>query len=58
MSSRNNGDAQQSAGYSTPTYSASSYNNGAQGSSYGSTPSYAAPTIDASSSVYDEDIPF
>lgn len=58
MSSRNNGDAQQSSGYSSPAYSAPSYNNGSQGSSYGNASPYAAPAIDTSSSVYDEDIPF
>ena len=47
----NRGDAQQSSGYSTPSYSAPAYN---AGSSYGN----SAPMIDASSSVYDEDIPF
>ena len=47
MSSRNSG-AQQSGGYDAPAYSAPA-------------PAYnapAAPVIDASSSVYDEDIPF
>ena len=49
MSSR--GDAQQSSGYSTPSYSAPAYNAAPSNGS-------SAPMIDASSSVYDEDIPF
>ncbi|MCI8469215.1 MAG: single-stranded DNA-binding protein, partial [Eggerthellaceae bacterium] len=46
MSSRNSG-AQQSGGYDAPAYSAPAQ-------AY----SAPAPVIDASSSVYDEDIPF
>lgn len=64
MSSRN-ADAQ-ATGYSNQApanqgYAAPSYNNNASSygnASYGNANGYAAPAIDASSSVYDEDIPF
>ena len=61
MSNRN--DAQQSSGYANQGYSAPAYNSA---SAYNNAPAYGnqqpygsqAPVIDASSSVYDEDIPF
>lgn len=53
MSSRNSG-AQQSGGYQSGGYDAPSYGSPAPAQAY----SAPAPVIDASSSVYDEDIPF
>lgn len=52
MSSRNSGSQQQSHDYGAPSYNAAS--------AYNAAPAYSAPApaIDASSSVYDEDIPF
>ena len=52
MSSRNSGSQQQSHDYGAPSYNAAP--------AYNVAPAYSAPApaIDASSSVYDEDIPF
>lgn len=52
MSSRNSGSQQQSHDYGAPSYNAAP--------AYNAAPVYSAPApaIDASSSVYDEDIPF
>ncbi|MBR5260137.1 MAG: single-stranded DNA-binding protein [Eggerthellaceae bacterium] len=59
MSSRN-ADAQQSGGFGGQGYGNQGYAAPSYGQSYGNANGYGspAPSIDASSSVYDEDIPF
>lgn len=58
MSSRNSGGAQNNGDYGASSYNAQPAYNAAP--AYNAQPAYSAPApvIDASSSVYDEDIPF